>query len=257
MEQRFSMRVLGRHEVAYFFCTDCGFLKTERPHWLDEAYSEAIARADTGLVYRNIFIARRLAPLLLLQFDPNGRFLDFAGGTGLLVRLMRDMGFDFFWHDPYSTNVHARGFEHAADLRHEAVTAFEVLEHVENPVDFVRSALSLAKSDTLIFSTELFEGAPPEPGTWWYYTPETGQHISFFRRGTLERLAQVVGLRLYSSGSLHMLTQRSLNGLAFQFAMSRLSWPLTYPMRRLRRAKTGPDHLALLGNADDARRTRS
>ena len=86
----FTATVLGRHEVAYFFCDHCGLLQTESPYWLDEAYSSAIAHADTGLVLRNQAIARRLASLLYFCFDRNGTYTDAAGGYGLLTRLMRD-----------------------------------------------------------------------------------------------------------------------------------------------------------------------
>ena len=67
-----------------------------------------IADADTGLVSRNLGIARRLAGLLYFGFDPKARYLDFAGGYGLLTRLMRDRGFNFYWHDLYCENVFAR-----------------------------------------------------------------------------------------------------------------------------------------------------
>jgi hypothetical protein len=249
MERAFTMKVLYRYDVGYFYCGRCGFLQTEKPHWLDEAYSDAIVRADTGLVWRNLFIARRLAPLILLQFDANGRFLDVAGGTGLLVRLMRDMGFRFEWHDPFAVNVHARGFEHeTASGPCELVTAFEVVEHVEDPVAFIEHAMSRGASDTLVFSTELFDGEPPRPGRWWYYTPETGQHISFFQRKTLSVLAERLGVRFYTAGSVHVFSKRRLNLFAFRLSMSAMAWPLTYPARRFRRPLTGADHLELLAN---------
>ncbi len=38
-------------------------------------------------------------------------FLDYAGGYGVFTRLMRDIGFDFYWHDPYTQNLFANGFE--------------------------------------------------------------------------------------------------------------------------------------------------
>ncbi|MDM9385348.1 hypothetical protein QUB80_32355 [Chlorogloeopsis sp. ULAP01] len=40
--------------MTYYFCEESGLLKTEKPYWLDEAYQEAIADTDTGLVRRNI-----------------------------------------------------------------------------------------------------------------------------------------------------------------------------------------------------------
>ena len=47
-------QVLTRHDVAYFQCAGCDLLFTERPHWLEEAYAQAISRFDTGAVERNL-----------------------------------------------------------------------------------------------------------------------------------------------------------------------------------------------------------
>lgn len=152
MQPIFKGCVLQRHQVTYFQCADCGFLRTQNPTWLDEAYSSAIARSDTGLVVRNLQIARHLACVLDAFFEPDGRFLDTAGGTGLLTRLMRDTGFDFWWEDPYCENVMAAGFEVApAASDFEAVTAFEALEHMVNPMEFIKDSLSRSRTKTLIF----------------------------------------------------------------------------------------------------------
>jgi len=106
---------------------------------------------------------------------------------------MRDRGFDFRWYDPYSKNIFARGFEwneSQGNISSRAVTAFEVLEHVSSPVTFISNAMARAQSSAIIFSTLLYEGEPPLPEKWWYYSLASGQHISFFRRQTLHVLAQ-------------------------------------------------------------------
>lgn len=211
MRFAFKQQLLRKYEVSYFFCAECGFLQSEEPYWLDEAYSSAIAIQDTGLVQRNLIISRKLSVVLSLFFDRNGRYLDFAGGYGMLTRMMRDIGFDFFWADKYAKNLLASGF--SADRNagpYNAVTAFEVLEHVHEPVDFVAEALEYGDSRTLIFSTETFAGEPPLPGHWWYYVPETGQHISFYQSRTLARIAKHHGLNFYSKAGIHIFTDLRL-----------------------------------------------
>src|SRR5215510_13976414 len=88
--ERFRACVLQKYEVRYFHCVGCGLLQTESPYWLEEAYSAVIADTDTGVVSRNLDIARRLTSLLYLCFDPAASYVEFAGGYGLLTRLMRD-----------------------------------------------------------------------------------------------------------------------------------------------------------------------
>jgi len=225
----FQARILNKYNVRYFFCDSCGLLQTEEPYWLEEAYRSAIADADTGLISRNLDIARKLSSLLYFCFDPQDHYAEFAGGYGLLTRLMRDRGFDFHWYDPYCKNIFARGFEWdqlEGKIPSRAVTAFEVIEHVLNPVTFLSNAIARAQTSTVIFSTFLYEGEPPLPEKWWYYSLSSGQHISFFRRQTLLKLAEQLGLHLHSNGWFHVMTTERMHQAAFRFCtgkMARLS----------------------------------
>ena len=246
----FQARVLRKYDVRYLLCESCGLIQTEQPYWLKEAYSSAIADTDTGLVSRNLEIAAKLSGLLYFCIRADAPYLEAAGGYGLLTRVMRDRGFDFRWHDPYCENIFARGFEwdpKGATKRCAAVTAFEVLEHVSNPIEFIRNALAQANTKTIIFSTLLYEGEPPRPEQWWYYSLESGQHISFFRLGTLKVLAEKLGLRLYSHGSFHVLTSETINETAFTICTSRLSGAIDIYVRHRLKSRALNDHTQISG----------
>lgn len=244
LRQMFTATVLTHHEAIYDHCDSCGFLKVRAPHWLEEAYSDSIALTDTGILLRNTaLVPKLLAVSLALGAAKTDRFLDFAGGYGILTRLMRDAGLDFYWADKYSQNLLARGFEYRPDIGPcRAVTAFEVIEHMEDPRAFVRDALATGQSDTLIFSTELYEGQPPAPGRWWYYSFETGQHISFFRRDTLEKLADVLGMFFHSAGGLHFLSRQQLPALRLDSALGWLNRPYALAARARQTTRTLSDH---------------
>jgi hypothetical protein len=244
LRERFRAQVLHRHEAIYDQCADCGLLKVRQPHWLAEAYSDAIAITDTGLMARNLVLARQMTTLCdLLERVPGESYLDYAGGYGVFTRLMRDAGFDFRWLDPYCRNLHAPGFEYAAnDGPCRLVTAFEVIEHVEDPRSFVETALAAGQADTLVFTTELYTGEPLPPDAWWYYALETGQHIAFFRRDTLARLAETLGMQFHSSHGLHIISRDALPVARIDRALSRPGQLLARFNRRRRPGLIWADH---------------
>ena len=84
----FTAKLLNQYDVKYYRCNQTGFIQTEDPYWLNEAYSSAITKLDVGLVYRNVELSDRVSKILVKYFNPNGTFLDYAGGYGLLTRLM-------------------------------------------------------------------------------------------------------------------------------------------------------------------------
>src|SRR5258707_10130160 len=90
----FTKKILNKYDVSYYRCNDTGFIQTEEPFWLEEAYSSVITKLDIGLPYRNIDLSERVSRLLATKFNNKAIFLDYAGGYGLFTRLMRDKGFN-------------------------------------------------------------------------------------------------------------------------------------------------------------------
>lgn len=250
MQPVFTAQVLGKYPAQYEVCNECGFLRVHEPSWLDEAYSQAIAAADTGLVMRNISLACKLAGVLywIVHERGEGRYLDAAGGYGMLTRLMRDLGFDFYWADKYCENVLAPGFEYNQGLGVcSAVTAMEVLEHLTDPASFIEETLAFSGAQTLLFTTELYEGHPPEPDTWWYYALATGQHIGFFQRRTLEALAARQGLKFASANGLHIFSKTAVNELLLHTVTGRwASRAAPWWIRRRLGSRTMSDHQLMM-----------
>lgn len=207
--KKFSATLLKKYEVSYYQCPKCQFLQTEEPYWLEEAYSQSINTSDTGYMARNLFFSKKLTVLLFQLFKNRGKFLDYAGGYGVFVRLMRDNGFDFYWQDKYTQNLFAQGFEWRGQQPINAVTTFESFEHFVEPLVELENLLSISK--TIIFSTELYPSSRPKPEDWWYFGLEHGQHISFYSLATFEYLAKTYQLNYHHDGSLHILTDKKLS----------------------------------------------
>ncbi len=203
--------VLGRHRAHYQRCNTCGYVAVENPHWLDEAYADsAIAALDTGIVVRNLWLADAVDALVRWRYRKVRTALDYGAGTGLFVRLMRDRGHDFRWSDPYCENLFARGFEATDDTAFDLATCFEVAEHLTDPLPTFRQLT--ARAPILIFSTELLPEHNNHPGEWYYYAPETGQHIGFYTPASLQALAKRLGRHFASDGRmLHAFTTEPLD----------------------------------------------
>ena len=229
-----SARILGRYDICYYQCTYCSFVQTETPYWLDEAYANVINNSDIGLVSRNLKLANLTYSVINSFFDSGGKFVDYGGGYGMFVRLMRDKGINFFRYDPLCENLFAKSFDvDSINTDHfELATAFEVFEHLTDPMDEIQSILLFSPS--IFFSTILLPPNQPKPAEWWYYGLEHGQHVSIYSRKSLDIISEIFGLQLYTNGrSYHLLTNKSFPHQLYRIAASqKFSKILNLVMRR-------------------------
>ncbi len=231
-------RVLQTYDVDYFRCGHCGVITLPEPFWLEEAYEDAIFDGDTGLLRRCRVLATLTSVVISSERTRAGRFLDWAGGYGVLTRLMRDKGLAFHHFEPYAQNLFAQGLEaDPATERFDLATAFEVVEHLKDPV---KELAVLARStDRLLFTTQLQPPTPPRPDEWWYFMADSGQHIMFHTRRSLELLGEQLGYELTSNGDQYHLFHRGplrpLTRLVLSPALARAK-----RMVRREAAATGP-----------------
>lgn len=209
----FTNMILGKYDVSYYRCEKCLFIQTEEPYWLDEAYGlGAISALDVGIMSRNLLLVNRtekiLGKIFLDLTDFSG--VDYGGGHGIFVRMIRDLGFNFYHQDLHAENIYARYFgveDLPKGIKFNILTAFEVFEHLSNPIEEMKKMFSY--SDILLFSTELQPlDELPELEKWWYVAPETGQHISFYNKKTFEEIAIIFNANYYTDNqSLHILSK--------------------------------------------------
>lgn len=198
-----SKPILRKFQGDYYQCQSCHFVFVANPTWMAEAYQDPINIYDTGLMARNLRFANLTATFLSLfhrQAQP-AAYLDYSGGYGIFVRLMRDRGFDFLWQDAYAKNLLARGFEYHGQ-KISFSTCFEVLEHAPDPHQLIESLK--ATSPVFLISTELVpDHLSPD---WAYLGPEHGQHICFFHAKSIAKIAELHQLHVLTRGSLHLFS---------------------------------------------------
>jgi hypothetical protein len=236
----FSAKILKKYDVKYYFCEICGYLQTEEPYWLEEAYIKSINLYDTGIIKRNLYLTQISTIIINLYFNKNKKYLDFAGGYGIFTRLMRDVGFDFYWIDKYSENLVAQGFEYQENEKYELLTSFESFEHFEYPLKEIEHMLKISKN--ILFSTELIKDKPATPGEWEYYGFEHGQHISFYSIKTLKYIAKKYDLNLYSYGiAVHLLTEKIISPMLFKLILEFNRLGLFHIFKMKNKSKTFED----------------
>jgi 2-polyprenyl-3-methyl-5-hydroxy-6-metoxy-1,4-benzoquinol methylase len=210
----FKKKLLQQYNVKFWKCLNCGFIQTEDPFWLEEAYQLPFNPLDVYLVHRPLELGEITEHLILNYFDRNKQYLDYGGGIGFFTRLMRDKDLNFYRQDKYAQNLYAQFFD-ISDIfldkkNFELVTCFEVLEHLDQPMNELTQIFSL--SENVFFSTELQPNISVEEFENWPYIGELhGQHISFYTRKSMEIIAKVFKRNYYSNGqNLHLFTTKEI-----------------------------------------------
>lgn len=181
----FSKKFIHKYDVSLFRCNQCKSLQTEEPYWLDEAYADPRPVRDVWMVERN----QRLQALVYLTTKifgfSNDKILDWGGGNGLLVRMLRDVGLDAYLLDKYATNYYAVGFEDNPSQEYSTITAFEVWEHLPHPRSTFEEIFQRQPKIHLI-STSLYSN---QDDNWFYILPNSGQHIFFYSSRAIQWVA--------------------------------------------------------------------
>lgn len=208
-----SLRLSGR-PVYYYRCPDCGFLFTRSfDAWRPEEFAQFIYNGDYQTLDPDYaeMRPRQNANILQSLFGERLkalRLLDFGAGNGGLARLLRENGCAADSFDPFG-NDGARSLSAVID-RYDIVTAFEVFEHVADPVACLAEIDRLLRPDgLLLISTRVNDGKEGKAGigprlTWWYASPRNG-HIALHSRRSLMLLMQKFGFHFGSfNDDLHV-----------------------------------------------------
>jgi hypothetical protein len=192
---QFNLTILGKHDVQYLECVNCGALQTEPPYWLDEAYgNKNLSILDTGAAQRNI--TNLAACFFVSKLFKLTNVLEIGGGDGLLCRLLRDYEINCYIKDRYATPTYAQGFTNPNFDSADLVIGFEVLEHLPNPKNDLQDFFCRSPS-ALLFTTGLYKKQKKD---WWYFSPESGQHVFFYSKKALQSIAVKYGYTLITSG---------------------------------------------------------
>lgn len=193
----FSKTVLGKYEVGFHECDVCESLQTDNPFWLDESYADGLRELDTGAVARAQALQRVTYLVAKLHgISADAKILDWGAGDGLMVRMLRDVGFDAYHWDLYARNTYAVGFDGGQDAHYDFITAFEVWEHLPNPASELDAIFS-KQPEMHLATTSLYAR---QGEAWPYLNTLTGRHVFFYSRKAIQIIADKYG---YSAEVFH------------------------------------------------------
>ena len=199
--------------VYYYKCSHCGFIFTrDLDQGTDAEFKEHIYNDDYIKVDPDYDIVRPQinAKMIIDAFGLHCsrlNILDYGGGNGKLAGLLSQGGAkQAVSYDPFYNPRSARPKQ-----KYEMVTAFEVIEHVPDPIATFKEMASFLNTDNgiMIFSTVLQpEDIDAVRARWWYIAPRNG-HISIHTFKSLSISLAKVGLTLASSNqSMHLAFKR-------------------------------------------------
>ena len=210
----FEVATILEFEARYMICNHCKSVQVSDPYWLASAHSEAISDLDIGLVSRTTVASRLIISFFKLQRIRKVSGIDWGGGTGLLTRMLRDSGLNVYSYDKYANQELANVFvadELSLKSKMTFASAIECFEHLTNPIDDLGN-VSIDK-DFLVLTTETLPDPTPLPSfnSWWYFMPETGQHVTFASSEGLRIFGRNLGFEFYLRvGDMHFFSRTKI-----------------------------------------------
>jgi SAM-dependent methyltransferase len=225
-----SRLVVANPQYSYLICASCGLRRehplpdpTEDRELYDDGYylrhGLAVRLEDQSSLKREL-LARRVGLLTKLNGGP-GRVLDVGAGTGLFVEASMRAGWRAFGVERSSSAVRfaseitrgsvviGRVEELAFDELFDAVTLWDVLEHLPDPRSTLVSIRQLLRPGGLIgISLPNVAGMKARllANQWRYYLPQLG-HLTHFSPKTLTTLLRQAGfvpVRVETSGAFNL-----------------------------------------------------
>ena len=213
----FSKQLLGKYTVGFYRCDTCQSLQSEEPYWLAESYTEKSLIPDIRVLQR-VMAMRMLVYYLskALRVSDADSILDWGGGNGLLVRLLRDLGLDAYRFDTYVNNLYALGYDRTEGRYYRLITAFQVLEHFSAPAQDLDQIFKL-EPEYLLISTGLYNNQNQD----WEYLNAYGRHIFCYSNKARELIAHKYGyfkigigdITLYSKNRLSKITRIKIRAI--------------------------------------------
>ena len=143
-----NVRRFRNERFTVWRCTSCGSLHSKEPVDLDQYYADyPFQRHELNFSTRRAY-ANRLRLLRKHGLQRHHSILDFGCGSGLFIEFLRRRGYNnAAGFDPYND---AFSDEDVLTKTFDAIVSQDVIEHVEEPRDFLATAAGLLRTAGLL-----------------------------------------------------------------------------------------------------------
>ncbi len=205
----FTKKLLDKYEVRYYRCSSCESLQSEEPYWLGESYAPHTLVPDLSTLRRVLTIQRLVFWIhKIVGFSPSDKLLDWGGGNGMLVRLLRDNGVDGYVLDEYVKNLYAIGFDHQDGTHYQMITSIQVWEHFSNP-DAEMDLIFGMQPQYILIATGLYN----KQGADWAYLNAYGRHVFCYSNKGRDYIAKKYGYHKFGAGDVTFFSKKPLSPL--------------------------------------------
>jgi len=129
-------------------CSGCGSLHCAEDADLPKYYADYPLKQQKLTFSENIGYGNRLKLLTRLGLQPASSILDYGCGAGLFVEFLKKRGYsNVSGYDPF---VPAFAGERVLDSRYDAVVSYDVIEHHDEPREFMAAVARLVKPGGLL-----------------------------------------------------------------------------------------------------------
>lgn len=182
-----------RHEsFTLWRCNSCASLHAKEHVDLDYYYRDYYYQnVKTDVFWRRVY-RNRVRQLRRAGWNEAKSMLDFGCGAGAFVQYVRKTGAACDGYDPYGE---AWSNPAPRDRQYDVVTAYDVIEHLDDPREFiVRLGRLVRPGGLLLFTTP--DAAELSPAESWFPELHAPYHRRILSEQAFRRLGESLGLQV-------------------------------------------------------------
>jgi SAM-dependent methyltransferase len=143
-----NVRKYKDHVFTLWRCSGCGSIHCLEDADLTVYYKDYPLQRQRITFTERIGYRNRLRLMKRQGFRKSHRILDYGGGAGLFVGFLGELGYEHvFGYDPF---VPAYADPGTLDQSYDVVVSYDVIEHYEDPREFLRCVSPLVRSGGLL-----------------------------------------------------------------------------------------------------------